>query len=272
MSRIAACFEKADSEKRKLLIPYLMGGDPGIAETLSLMKSMVDTGADIIELGMPFSDPMADGPVIQAASERVLQAGIRLPDVLEIVRQFRQTDNVTPIVLMGYSNPLEIMGYEAFAKAASEVGVDGVITVDMPPEEATDMSGAFAKHGLDPIFLISPTTPDSRVQAVCEHGSGFVYYVSLKGVTGSSKLNTEEVAERVSHIKQISAMPVGVGFGISDADSAARVAAVADAVVVGSVIVRQIEENASDTGEMVSKVSALVQEMRQAIDKGVLPA
>lgn len=269
MSRIGDCFAKAAKNNHKLLIPYLMGGDPGVAETLSIMHAMVEAGADIIELGMPFSDPMADGPVIQAASERVLQAGIRLPDVLEIVRQFRESDSTTPLVLMGYANPLEIMGYEAFASAAAKAGVDGVITVDMPPEESGALSEAFANHALDPIFLISPTTPDSRVQAVCEQGSGFIYYVSLKGVTGSSRLDTDEVAGKVSHIKQLSAMPVGVGFGISGPESAAAVAAVADAVVVGSVIVKEIDAHAGDIDRILSGVSGLIGSMRRAIDEKV---
>lgn len=268
MSRIAGCFEQAANSGRKILIPYLMGGDPGVSETVELMHGMVKSGADIIELGMPFSDPMADGPVIQAASERVLQAGIRLRHVFGIVEEFRKDNNETPIVLMGYANPLAIMGYQSFAQEAQRVGVDGVITVDLPPEEGGELSDAFEKHGLDPIFLISPTTPDARVQAVCEQGRGFIYYVSLKGVTGSSQLDTQDVASKVSHIKAMSDMPVGVGFGISDADSAAKVAAVADAVVVGSVVVKRIAEHAQDKAKMLSSVSELISEIRLAMDNG----
>ena len=170
MSRIAACFADAKIANRKLLIPYVMGGDPSIDDTLKIMHTLVSAGADIIELGMPFSDPMADGPVIQAASERVLDAGIRLPAIFDLVRTFRETNDKTPIVLMGYANPIEITGYESFSKQAADAGVDGCITVDMPPEEAGELSRAFAKYDLDPIFLISPTTPDSRVKAVCDQG------------------------------------------------------------------------------------------------------
>lgn len=266
MSRIAACFADAKTANRKILIPYVMGGDPSIDDSLKIMHALVVAGADIIELGMPFSDPMADGPVIQAASERVLEAGIRLPAIFKLVKLFRETNDKTPIVLMGYANPIEITGYEAFSTQAAEAGVDGVITVDMPPEEAGELTKAFAKHDLDPIFLISPTTPDNRVKVVCDQGGGFIYYVSLKGVTGSAKLDTDEVATKVSHIKELSEMPVGVGFGITDASSAAQVAAVADAVVVGSVIVRKIAENASDVNKMLAEVTELVGGMRSAID------
>lgn len=266
MSRIAACFADAKVANRKILIPYVMGGDPSIDDTLKIMHTLVEAGADIIELGMPFSDPMADGPVIQAASERVLAAGVRLPAIFELVKMFRETNDNTPVVLMGYANPIEITGYEAFSEQAAEAGVDGVITVDMPPEESGELSRAFAKHNLDPIFLISPTTPDSRVTAVCDQGGGFIYYVSLKGVTGSGKLDTDEVAMKVSHIKELSVMPVGVGFGITDATSAAQVAAVADAVVVGSVIVKKIATNASDTKKMLAEITDLIGGMRSAID------
>jgi len=267
VSRIADCFAAAKAQGRKVLVPYLMGGDPNEADTLRLMHAMVEAGADIIELGLPFSDPMADGPVIQAASERVLETHVRLPEVLGIVQAFRETNATTPIVLMGYANPLAIMGFDTFAAEAERAGVDGVITVDMPPEEAGDLMPAFAKHGLDPIFLISPTTPASRVNAVCEQGGGFIYYVSLKGVTGSSKLDTTEVAERVAEIKQHSDMPVGVGFGISDADAAASVAQVADAVVIGSAIVKRIAAQSADADAMVADVSGFVADIRAAMDQ-----
>jgi tryptophan synthase alpha chain len=227
---------------------------------------MVDAGADIIELGMPFSDPMADGPVIQAASERVLANGTRLPDIFNLVQDFRKSNDSTPIVLMGYANPILIMGYKEFAEKSASVGVDGLITVDLPPEEAKELSDEFAKHQLDPIFLLSPTTPDSRVKAVCEQGSGFIYYVSLKGVTGSAAINTTEVADRVAHIKQISTMPVAVGFGITNAKAASEVAKVADAVVVGSVIVKCIAQKDQSTEAMISAVSNILSTMRAAID------
>ncbi|MCB1756686.1 MAG: tryptophan synthase subunit alpha [Gammaproteobacteria bacterium] len=267
MSRIAQCFADAKASQRKLLITYQMGGDPGMQESLELMHEMVRAGTDIIELGMPFSDPMADGPVIQAASERVLGKGVRLRHIFELVESFRKTDQKTPLVLMGYANPIEIMGYGNFADRAAAAGVDGVITVDMPPEEATLLSEEFAKRQLDPIFLLSPTTPDSRTKEVCKRGSGFIYYVSLKGVTGSAKLDTGDVAEKVSHIKQLSDMPVAVGFGISDPDSAARVAEVADAVVVGSAIVKRIAEHGQDRPKMLASVVEMVAGLRAAIDR-----
>jgi len=266
MSRLTATFAKAKQDKRKLIIPYLMGGDPTAEQTVVLMHGLVEAGADVIELGMPFSDPMADGPVIQAASERVLENGIRLPDVFAMVKTFRKTNSDTPIVLMGYANPIEVMGVEAFAAEAEMVGVDGVITVDMPPEEATELVQAFQKHAIDPIFLLSPTTPEHRVQHVCDQGGGFIYYVSLKGVTGSSKLNTVEVAEKVHMIKSKTEMPVAVGFGITDAESAAAVAQHADAVVVGSVIVKSIAKYADDSEKMLSAVCGLVSDMRNKVD------
>ncbi len=266
MSRIDTCFSKAESDHRKLLITYLMSGDPSIEDSLALMHAMVAAGADIIELGMPFSDPQADGPVVQAASQRVLEAGVRLPQVFQLARSFRERDSLTPLVLMGYANPIEIAGYEAFSEQAAEAGIDGVITVDMPPEEAGSLCEAFAKRKIDPIFLLSPTTPDSRVQTVCEKGGGFIYYVSLKGVTGSSKLDAAEVADKVARIKNLSDLPVGVGFGISDAESAGNISRVADAVIVGSALVKRIEEYGRNPERMIEKVTELVSGMRSAID------
>ncbi len=267
MSRIAQCFVDAAKKKRKLLIPYLMGADPTVEQSLNLMHSLVEVGCDIIELGMPFSDPMADGPVIQAASERVLAAGNRLPQIFQLVENFRKLNQKTPIVLMGYANPIEIMGYHEFARKAASAGVDGVITIDLPPEEAQELSEAFEKYDLDPIFLISPTTPDARIKSVCDRGSGFIYYISLKGVTGSSKLNTKDVAAKVAHIKDQSNIPVAVGFGISDADSAAQVAKIADAVVVGTAIVKRIADNSANSDYMLTQVTDLVAGMRMAIDE-----
>ena len=267
MSRIAGCFAEAAASKRTVLVPYLMGCDPTPALCLELMHAMVEAGADMIELGMPFSDPMADGPVIQAASERVLAEGVRMPHIFELAKQFRETNTTTPLVLMGYANPIEIMGHERFAQLASESGIDGVITVDMPPEESVDLSAAFAKRGIDPIFLLSPTTPDHRVEAVTRYGSGFIYYVSLKGVTGSSQLDTGEVAARVEHIKTLTDIPVGVGFGISDASSAASVAKLADAVVVGSAIVKRIADCGQDRARLLDEVPAFVASLRQGLDQ-----
>ncbi len=266
MSRIEVCFADAAIEKRKVIIPYIMAGDPSLEQTLALMHALVDVGADIIELGMPFSDPMADGPTIQAASERVLANGTRLPQVFEIVKSFRTENQKTPVVLMGYANPMAVMGIESFALKAAESGVDGVITVDMPPEESKELAVAFANHQLDPIFLLSPTTPEYRVQSVCEQGSGFIYYVSLKGITGSSRLDIDDVAKKVVQIKLLTSMPVAVGFGISDAQSAAAVAKHSDAVVVGSAIVKRIANNTENPEIMISEVCNLVRDIRNTVD------
>lgn len=264
--RIESCFVNAASEGRKLLIPYVTAGDPNLDATLALMHQMVSDGADIIELGVPFSDPMADGPVIQAACERALSAGTTLSDILALVEQFRQSNTETPIVLMGYMNPVEIMGHEAFAQRASAAGVDGVLIVDLPPEEGEELIDVLKAHGLDTIFLLSPNTPDYRVKKVCDLVSGYVYYVSLKGVTGAATLDTTEVSERVSTIKSLSNVPVAVGFGIRDADSAKAVGAVADAVVVGSAFVTLVGEHGDDQSAILSSVGGLLASMRQGLD------
>lgn len=262
--RIAESFARDPS--RKLLIPYITAGDPDLDTTLALMRTLVESGADIIELGIPFSDPMADGPVIQAACERALAGGTRLVDVIDLVARFREQDDTTPIVLMGYMNPLERLGYAEFATRAAAAGVDGVLTVDLPPEEATEVSAEFDRVGLDAIYLLSPTTPDARLKAVAERASGYVYYVSLKGVTGAAKLDTTEVAGRVNHIKTLANLPVAVGFGIRDAESAATVAATADGVVVGSVLVSLVGEHGADPEALHKAVGGVVRGMRDAMD------
>jgi tryptophan synthase alpha chain len=251
---------------RKLLVPYITAGDPDLDTTLALMHTLVESGADIIELGIPFSDPMADGPVIQAACERALAVGTRLVDVLDVVARFRQTNDDTAVVLMGYMNPLERLGYAEFAGRASAAGVDGVLTVDLPPEESAELGVELDKAGLDAIYLLSPTTPDARLAAVAERASGYVYYVSLKGVTGAAKLNTDEVASRVKHIKTQVDLPVAVGFGIRDAESAATVSATADAVIVGSVLVAMVGEHGSDPAALHAAVGGTVRSMRDAMD------
>jgi tryptophan synthase alpha chain len=268
VSRIEACFRRLKTARRKALVPYVTAGDPDPAVTVPLMHAMAGAGADILELGVPFSDPMADGPVIQRASERALRHHVSLHDVLAMVARFRERDADTPVVLMGYLNPVEAMGYAAFAEAAAAAGVDGVLTVDMPPEEAGELIAAFAERGLDPIFLAAPTTTPERMDRICAAGRGFIYYVSLKGVTGAANLDIASVRERLAELRRHTGLPVGVGFGIRDADSAARVAAVADAVVVGSALVRLIEDNA-DAGEasLVAAITARLREMRAAIDK-----
>ena len=265
-SRIGARFEQQLAEGKKLLIPYITAGDPMPEMTVPLMHAMVEAGADIIELGVPFSDPMAEGPVIQKAMERALQAGTSLTDVLAMVAEFRKKDKETPVIVMGYLNPIEVMGYSQFAAAASKAGVDGVLTVDIPPEEADEYIIAFKNKGLDTIFLVAPTTNEQRVEYISQAGSGFIYYVSVKGVTGAGHLNTAEVAEKVQQIKQCAKIPVGVGFGIHDAESAHQIANIADAVVVGSAIVKRIEANVEDSDKIIAEVAAFIRLLRSGID------
>jgi len=266
MSRIGTRFQAFRETGRKALVPFVTAGDPAPSATVALMHVLVAAGADILELGVPFSDPMADGPVIQRASERALAQGVSLADTLEMVREFRRSDDETPVVLMGYLNPVEVMGYEAFAAAAEGAGVDGVLTVDLPPEEAQDVLEAFHRHGLDPIFLLAPTTTPERTARICAVASGFIYYVSLKGVTGSKALDVGAVGDKLAAIRQATALPIGVGFGIRDAESAARVAAVSDAVVVGSALVSKMEALSEDPDRIPSELASLVSDMRRAID------
>lgn len=266
MSRIAQRFAELKHQGRKALIPFVTAGDPNPAVTVPLLHAMVDAGADLLELGVPFSDPMAEGPTIQKACERALVHNVSLRDVLAMVREFRQKDKETPIVLMGYMNPVEIMGYQTFAKAAAEAGVDGLLTVDMPPEEAGDLVAALAEVQIDPIFLLAPTTVDSRIAKICSGASGFVYYVSLKGVTGAGHLDVGMVEQKVAQIRKHTDIPIGVGFGIRDAESAKRVAAVADAVVVGSAVVNRVADNAGQPEKIQEAVCSLLREMRMAMD------
>lgn len=266
MSRISSRFELRAKEGRKLLIPYFTAGDLNPEMAVPMMHAMVDAGADLIELGVPFSDPMAEGPVIQKAMERALEFNVSLRDVMAMVAEFRQKDSETPVILMGYLNPVEIMGYAEFAKAASKAGVDGLLTVDIPPEEAAEYVKAMKAEGIDRIFLISPTTTEERIQAISDVSGGFLYYVSLKGVTGAGHLDVNAVQDRVSTIRSLTDLPVGVGFGIKDAESAASVASAADAVVVGSAIVKRIEENLDSADNAIKSVCELLSEMRQALD------
>lgn len=266
MSRIAGRFQALRAQRRSALVCFITAGDPSPAITVSAMHALVGAGADILELGVPFSDPMADGPVIQRASERALRAGATLTGVFDMVRGFRQQDAATPVVLMGYLNPFESLGYEPFAAAAGEAGVDGVITVDLPPEEGAEFVPALRRHGLDPIFLLAPTSSATRIARISAEASGFVYYVSLKGVTGAANLDTEAVAAKVAEIRTLSNLPVGVGFGIRDADSAARVAAISDAVVVGSALVELMERLGSDEAALMAELGSLVSTMRKSMD------
>ena len=270
MSRIKGCFEQLKQEGRTALIPYIAAGDPDLQTTLGLMHALVESGADIIELGVPFSDPSSDGPVIQRAVERALARQTSLRDVLEVVSQFRQDNDKVPIVLMGYLNPIECMGYEAFAQAAQSAGVDGVLTVDMPPEESGEFRQVLEQAGLDSIFLVAPTTREERARTICRSGSGWIYYVSLKGVTGAANLDVDSVVEHLNHLRSYTDLPMAVGFGIKDAESAARIAAVADGVVVGSALVSRIAELKPDSGyshaQLVEQV-ALISAMREAMDQ-----
>lgn len=266
MSRIARRFQRCREQGRRVLIPYITGGDPEPSATVPLMETLVAAGADLIEVGMPFSDPMADGPVIQGACERALAHDVNIPDVLAMVREFRGGDGDTPVVLMGYLNPIEQMGYERFAREAAASGADGVIVVDLPPEEAHDLVDALQRHDLDPIWLVAPTTRPERIRAICDVARGFVYYVSLKGVTGADALDVQDVARHVETVRQLTGLPVGVGFGIRDAETAARIAEVADAVVVGSAIVRRIEAHQHDANARRDAVRELVEAMREAMD------
>lgn len=266
MSRIAACFTRLRAAGRKALIPYVTAGDPHPAVTVPLMHALVKAGADILELGIPFSDPMADGPVIQQACERALLHHTGLRQVLEMVRAFRADNDTTPVVLMGYLNPVEVMGYETFARAAAAAGVDGVLTVDLPPEEGGELMACLREHRLDPIFLLAPNSTPARVKKICAAASGFVYYVSLKGVTGAASLDTEAVARKLKEIRAVTDLPIGVGFGIRDGDSAARVAAVADAVVVGSALVSKIGALAGTPDKIPAQAAAVIAEMRRAMD------
>lgn len=266
MSRIEQRFNELKQAGRKALIPFVTAGDPHPEVTVPLLHAMVEAGADLLELGVPFSDPMAEGPVIQKACERALKHHVGLGDVLAMVKQFREQDNDTPIVLMGYLNPVEIMGYQNFATAAKEAGVDGLLTVDMPPEEAGDLVAALGEADIDPIFLLAPTSVDERIAKICAAASGFIYYVSLKGVTGAANLDVQAVAQKVEQIRRHTDLPIGVGFGIRDADSAARVARVADAVVVGSAVVNRVAEHAEQPEKINESVCSLLRDMRAAMD------
>lgn len=264
MSRIQARFATLKDQRRKALIPYITAGDPHPSLTVPLMRGLVEAGADILELGVPFSDPMADGPVIQRAGERALKHGVGLSDVLGLAESFRKSDTTTPIVLMGYANPVEAMGVEKFIAAAKSAGVDGVIVVDYPPEECEQFAAAAKKAGIDPIFLLAPTSTDKRIEQVARVGSGYLYYVSLRGITGAANIDLGEVAARIPKIRAATRLPIGVGFGIRDAQSAREVAKTADAVVIGSRIIQEIEAGAAD--QAVSRVKAFLKPIREALD------
>lgn len=264
MSRIAASFAALAENNKTGLVTFITAGDPAPDLTVPLMHAMVAGGADILELGVPFSDPMAEGPVIQRACERALKFGISTRDVLEYVRQFRETNQSTPVVLMGYANPIERMGHDAFIGAVSAAGADGAIVVDYPPEECEQFAAAMRAAGLDLVFLLAPTSTPERIAQVARFGSGFSYYVSLKGVTGAGNIDTDDVARRLAAIREHVKLPIGVGFGIRDAATARAVAQVADAVVIGSRIIQEIE--ATPPQHAVEAVRVFVAGIRSALD------
>jgi tryptophan synthase alpha chain len=265
MSRIPATFAALRANRRKALIPFITAGDPSAESTVPLMHALVQAGADVIELGVPFSDPMADGPTIQRSSERALKQGVGLKHVIEMVADFRKSNDRTPVVLMGYANPIEAMGAQIFAAQAEAAGVDGVLVVDYPPEECADFAASVSVAGIDPIFLLSPTSSAERIQKVAQLARGYIYYVSLKGVTGAAHIDTAQVQSMVARIKARTDLPVGVGFGIRDGETARRVASCADAVVIGSRIVQEIESSPRE--KLIENVRALVTGFRTAMDR-----
>ncbi|MGH6636338.1 MAG: tryptophan synthase subunit alpha [Gammaproteobacteria bacterium] len=266
MSRIQTCFSSLRGASRKALIPFITAGDPAPAYTVPLMHALVQAGADLVELGVPFSDPMADGPVIQRASERALRHDVSLGDVLDMVKAFREANTSTPVVLMGYLNPIEIMGYEAFAQDAHSAGIDGVVTVDLPPEEAVGLSAALRSYHIDPVFLLAPTTSDERKRRICGAASGFLYYVSLKGVTGSDKLESSALAAQIEKIRQVTDLPIAIGFGIKDAQTAVQVATAGDGVVVGSALVAKLAEREMDIEQCADEARSFLKDIRLALD------
>ena len=266
MSRISHCFAQLKLDGKTALIPYITAGDPEPWVTVPMLHSFVEAGANLLELGVPFSDPMSDGPAIQKACERALKNDVSIQKVIEMVAQFREKDKITPVILMGYANPLEAMGYEQFAEQAEKAGVDGVLTSDMPPEESDIFLPIMNKHGIDTIFLVAPTTTKARMTSIAKHAKGFIYYVSLKGVTGSASIDASELGEKLNILRQYTDLPVGVGFGIRDGESAALVSEVADGVVVGSTLVNCIAEHEKTPELLPATVSELVAEMRVAID------
>ena len=265
MSRIQATFEQLAKSRRKALIPFVTAGDPEPGMTVPLMHALVEAGADVIELGVPFSDPMADGPVVQRASDRALRHGVGLDRVLAFVREFRATNQSTPVVLMGYANPIEAMGSARFVEEAQQAGVDGALVVDYPPEECEAFAALVRGRGMDLIFLLAPTSSDARIAQVARLASGYLYYVSLTGVTGAGHLDLTEVAEKIPRIRLATKLPVGVGFGIRDAATAKAVAKFSDAVVIGSAIIQEME--AAPAGEQVLRAGRFMQGIRAALDE-----
>src|SRR5689334_4845288 len=264
MARIADTFAKLGKQGRKALVPFVTAGDPEPKLAVTILHALAKAGADVIELGVPFSDPMADGPVIQRSSERALKHGVSLKSVLGYVAEFRKTDKTTPVVIFGYANPIEAMGMERFADAVKAADADGVLVVDYPPEEAQPLVKLLDARGIDTIFLLSPTTTDQRLAQVAKLGRGYLYYVSLRGVTGAANINVADVAARVKHVRSFVKLPVGVGFGIRDAQSARVIAETADAVVIGSALVQEIEKAPHD--QVAARIQAFLGPIREALN------
>ncbi|SMF64207.1 tryptophan synthase, alpha chain [Alteromonadaceae bacterium Bs31] len=268
MNRISQCLQACKQEGRKALVTYIVHGDPGLEHTLPSMHRLVEEGADIIELGIPFSDPMAEGPVIQRGHERALANGASLTNAMELVSQFRQNNKHTPVVLMGYANPIERMGYSKLASSAAKAGVDGLLTVDLPPEEAEALNVELKQQGLENIFLIAPTTTEARMADITALAGGFVYYVSLKGVTGAGHLDVTSVQQKVEQIRKYTGLPVLVGFGIKDKDTAKAIGAVSDGVVVGSLLVKAMGEGEShDLKSICDHLASLIKPIRKGLDE-----
>ncbi|MCG8317490.1 MAG: tryptophan synthase subunit alpha [Pseudomonadales bacterium] len=266
MSRIEACFAELKAANKTALVPFVTAGDPHPDHTVKIMHALADAGADIIELGIPFSDPMADGPTIQLADERALEHDVSLADVIDMVAEFRKDNTKTPVVLMGYLNPVEVMGYETFAEKAAQAGVDGVLTVDLPPEAATGLNSVLEVKGLDAIFLIAPTTTEARIKKIAAAAKGYLYYVSLKGITGAGHLDTADVSSKLETIRKITDLPIAVGFGIKDPETAGTVAKISDAVVVGSALVNIVAENQDNPEQLIKEIAGFTQSLRNGID------
>jgi len=268
VNRIDRRFEALKEKSRKALIPFITAGDPGPDWTVGIMHALVASGADLLELGVPFSDPMADGPVIQAASERAIVSGVSLRTVLEYVARFRREDQATPVILMGYMNPIERYGYEEFSRDAAKAGVDGILMVDCPPEEMGPLQRHLSEYGLYPIYLVAPTTTPERAAAIARAAHGYLYYVSFKGITGADGLQREGIDKPVQALREHSDLPIAVGFGIKDARTAAEVAKVADAVVMGSALVQALAP-ASSEDEAGSVARRFLAPVRAAMDNGI---
>lgn len=269
VSRIVNCFERLTNEGRKALVIYIMAGDPDRSVTVDLMHAMVAAGVNMIELGVPFTDPEADGPVIQKAGKRSLAQNVSLRDTLAMVKQFRERDTETPIVLMGYLNPIEKLGYETFARSAAAAGVDGTITVNVPPEEGEVLDSLLIANGIDPVYLLAPTSSDDRVRLIFARARGFVYYVSLKGTTGANTLDVADVREKLSHLRRFATLPIAVGFGIKTGETAAQIAEIADGVAIGAAVVSIMEQYRTDPAAVPARVGEFIAGIRAAMDAHV---